>query len=112
MRVHVVVLTAFCGDRPFPEADAAHNDGDKLNCALTNLRWATKIDNQADIKRHGRRPCGEDVFGAKLSEAAVRAIRTRLAEGERYRPLAEEYEVSASTIHLIKHGKIWGHVDG
>lgn len=109
-RVHVLVLTAFCGPRPFPGAHAAHNDGDRANNALTNLRWASAVENQADVERHNRRCKGEDVFGAVLTEKAVLEIRARIAGGERNRPIAEDYGVSISTIHLIRHNRIWRHI--
>ncbi len=112
VRVHVVVLSAFCGPAPFPAADAAHNDGNKENCRLTNLRWASKIDNSADVLRHGRRPTGSEVFGSKLTEDNIITIRQRIAAGLRNPPIAEEFGVSISTIHLIRHGKTWRHLDG
>lgn len=30
--------------------------------------------------------------------------------GERNRPIANDYGVSISTVHLIRHGRIWRHV--
>ena len=109
-RVHVVVLCAFCGPAPFEGAQAAHNDGDALNCGLTNLRWATPVENQADVERHGHRCKGSDVFGAVLDEERVAQIRARIAAGERNPSLALAFGVSISTIHLIRHRKIWRHV--
>jgi hypothetical protein len=107
-RVHVLVLSAFSGRPPFADAEAAHNDGDKRNCRLTNLRWSTSLENAADVARHGRRVRGSDVFGAKLTEAEVRGIRLSL---DRSNPsLAADYGVSVSTIHLIRHNRIWRHV--
>jgi hypothetical protein len=109
-RVHVIVLSAFCGRAPFEGAQAAHNDGNPLNCALTNLRWATAVENQADVDRHGHRCKGSEVFGAVLDEERVAQIRSRIAAGERNPSLAAAFGVSISTIHLIRHRKIWRHV--
>lgn len=109
-RVHVLVLRAFCGEPPFQGAHGAHNDGDPSNCRLDNLRWATPIENQADVDRHGRRCRGEEVYGAVLTEDQVREIRRRIEAGERNPPIANDFGVSISTIHLIRHGKIWRHV--
>jgi hypothetical protein len=109
-RVSRVVLTAFCGMPPFDGAHAAHNDGDNSNNALTNLRWATPVENQADIDRHGHRCRGESVFGAQLTEQDVRAIRRRCAAGERNKPIAQDHGVSISTVHLIRHNRTWRHV--
>lgn len=108
--VHRLVLTAFCGPEPFPGAQAAHNDGDRANARLTNLRWATPAENQADRVRHGTMCRGSDVFGAVLNEDAVAEIRRRIRSGERNLPIADHYGVSVSTIHLIRHNKTWRHV--
>lgn len=112
VRVHRAVLSAFCGPEPFENAEAAHNDGNRANCRLDNLRWATSKENAADVSRHGRRAMGSDVFGAVLDEEEVAAILRRVANGERNRPIAEDYGVSISTIHLIRHGRTWKHVQG
>ena len=52
-RIHVVVLEAFAGNRPSPQHDACHNDGDPANNALVNLRWDTRKENHKDLVRHG-----------------------------------------------------------
>jgi len=109
-RLHLLVLRAFCGPAPFDGAHGAHNDGDPKNCALTNLRWATPTENQADVDRHGRRCKGEDVFGAKLTEDGVRRVRALIAKGYRNPQIAKSFGVSPSTIHLIRHNRIWRHV--
>lgn len=110
MRVHRIILTTFCGPEPFDGAIAAHNDGSRTNCALTNLRWATPVENQADRKRHGTHLCGNQVFGAKLTDDRVREIRALIAKGYRGPQIAESFGVSVSTIHLIRHNRIWRHV--
>lgn len=110
-KVSVLVLSAFCGRKPFEEAVCAHNDGNSGNDYLTNLRWAYPADNSRDMVRHNTRCRGVDVYGAVLTENQVRDIRSRIAGGERNRPIAESYGVSISTIHLIRHHRIWKHVE-
>ena len=52
MRVHRLVLMAFVG--PCPEGmEACHNDGDRANARLSNLRWDTHAANIEDRKGHG-----------------------------------------------------------
>lgn len=46
----------------------------------------------------------------KATERDVVAIRELIAAGLRNRPIAERYGVSISTIHLIRHERIWRHV--
>lgn len=51
-RVSRLVLEAFVG--PCPEGMVAcHNDGDKINNHLSNLRWDTPAENNLDKVRHG-----------------------------------------------------------
>lgn len=109
-RVATMVLEAFIGPRPFPEAQAAHGDGDKGNNRLSNLRWATALENQADVDRHGNRCKGSNVCGSVLTEADIPRIRDRVKRGERYPKIASDFGVSISTISLIKNEKIWKHV--
>lgn len=52
--IHRLVLAAFVG--PLPEGmEVAHNDGDRTNNALGNLRYATHRENVGDQVRHGTR---------------------------------------------------------
>jgi hypothetical protein len=111
-RVHILVAEAFLGAAPFAGALVAHNDGDKENCRLINLRWASALENQADRGRHWTKVYGSRVFGAKLHESDIPIIRARIASGARYHAIAEEFGVSASTIALIKKGKIWKQAGG
>lgn len=106
-RLHVLVLSSFCGPRPFEGAHAAHNDGNSENCILSNLRWATPVENQADRERHGTKIEGEAVFGAKLKVAEVSKIKALLTSGMRSPDIAKLFGVSTSTIHLIKKNRIW-----
>ena len=53
-----LVLTAFVGPRP-PGKECCHNDGNKLNNAVENLRWDTRSENVRDIVRHGNHPQAE-----------------------------------------------------
>jgi hypothetical protein len=109
-RVHRLVAEAFLGPAPFDGAMVAHNDGNKTNNRISNLRWASALENQADSIRHGTRPKGSEVKLSKLTESAIPEIRKRAEAGERYASIAKDYGVSVSTISLIKKGRIWGHV--
>lgn len=111
-RVHILVAEAFLGPAPFDGALVAHNDGDKDNCRLINLRWANSVENQADRSRHFTKVHGSRVFGAKLDESDIPVIRARIARGDRYPAIAEAFGVSVSTISLIKRGRIWKQAGG
>lgn len=108
-RVHRLVLMAFMG--PCPEGmEGCHNDGNRLNNTLGNLRWDTHRANLRDIETHGTRRRGEKCSQAKLAEADVRLILSKLIGGSRRRPLAEQFGVSVDTINRIATGSIWGHI--
>lgn len=50
--VHTLVLTAFTG--PCPDGfECLHGDGDRTNNCDFNLRWGTRIENVADMVKHG-----------------------------------------------------------
>lgn len=111
-RVHQIVIEAFIGPAPFNGALVAHNDGNRRNNRIKNLRWASSLENQADRKRHDTRMRGSDVSWSKLKEDDIPIIRERVLSGEKYKDIAVSYGVSVSTIHLIKTGKIWRHASG
>ena len=51
--VHQLVLEAFVGPRP-PGIPVCHNDGDRTNNHLNNLRYDSPSENMYDVVRHGR----------------------------------------------------------
>lgn len=55
--VHRLVLTAFMGTCPIDQ-QGCHNDGNRKNNALSNLRWGTRSENMADKKAHGTEQLG------------------------------------------------------
>jgi hypothetical protein len=59
MLVHQAVLIAFVGPAPSALHEGAHGDGIRTNAALSNLRWATHAENEADKVLHGTRIEGE-----------------------------------------------------
>jgi hypothetical protein len=109
-RVSILVATAFLGPPPFDGAHAAHNDGDKDNNRVRNIRWASALENQADVERHGNRPKGSAVVGARLKEADIPVIRQRALKGERYADIASDFGISISSVSMIKLGRTWRHV--
>lgn len=106
-KVHPLVARAFLGPPPFEGAEVAHNDGNRANNAISNLRWATRVENHADKERHNTKPFGEKIFGVKLRAEDIPAIRRELSAGKRYAEIAERYGVSKDTIALIYRNKIW-----
>ena len=50
-RVHLLVLEAFAGPRP-DGFEACHNNGNRADSRLVNLRWDTSSENHLDKSRH------------------------------------------------------------
>jgi len=106
--VHKAVLTAFVGPRP-DGMECCHGDGNRANNCLENLRWDTKIANEADRAKHGTDNKGERHGRAKLTETDVLAI---VKDQRLNQVIAEDYGVSHQQIHCIKVGKLWSHSTG
>lgn len=112
--VHILVALAFIGPRPDGK-DIAHIDGDVMNAALSNLRYASKHENEADKLIHGTRfyARGETNGQAKLNENQVREILQRHKFGkESQTSLAKEFGVDQSLISHIARGVHWRHIEG
>lgn len=92
--VHALVLEAFIGPCP-PGCEVRHLDGDKANCALANLAYGTRGENNLDRIRHngrvthcvhGHEYTPENTSIAVTGEQICRACRR--ASYVRKRPLA------------------------
>ncbi len=104
--VHRAILLAFKGSPP-PGMEACHNNGDRIDPRLENLRWDTRKNNHADKKDHGTWQGGEACGTSKLTEDAVRHIRS---SDETIADLASRFSVSRGCIEKAKYGSTWQHV--
>jgi hypothetical protein len=102
--VHNLVLLTFVGKRP-RGLEACHNDGDPENNRLSNLRYDTHLNNEADKLTHGTRPRGERHGNSHLTREQVIEIRDSKLMG---RLLAKTYGVSPTQICNIRKRKAWG----
>lgn len=120
MYLHSLVCTAFHGPRPSPKMQCCHENGDRLDCRESNLRWDTRKANELDKIKHGTHNRGERHGLAKLTDDQVIEIKEALLAGRSQRSLAKKYGVSQTTIYSIKVGKRWlsvgrtmpAHLDG
>lgn len=106
-RVHRLVLIAFVGPPP-KDHECCHNDGNAMNNHLSNLRWGTPTENQADRVKHGTSNRGEQCGTAKLTSEQVRAIR---ADTRTQEAIAATYGIRASQVSRIKNRVRWAHLD-
>lgn len=110
--VHAMVLAAFCGPAPFPGFEACHNDGDRANNRLTNLRWGSRQDNVDDRVRHGRQQRGTRCRTTRLTEDQVKQMRDDCRAGQSTRSLARQYGISNGAAWSAIVGATWKHVEG
>lgn len=111
---HRLVAIAFIGPPPFPRAHVAHFDGDKMNNHVSNLRWASHAENQADKKRHGRvrgAPPGEQHPMAKLTTDVVTEMRRLSSSGMSFKAVAKQFSVAYLTAYDAIVGNTWKTVD-
>ena len=92
MAVHRLVLLAWVGPAP-RGCEACHNNGDRSDARLENLRWDTRKANHADKHLHGTALLGKRNPASKLSEAQVSEIRSRRMAGERVVDLARAFRL-------------------
>lgn len=94
------VLKAFVG--PPPEGmQACHNNGDKTDNSVGNLRWDTQKGNEADKLKHETLIYGERHYAAKLTKAQVEEIR---ADPRTEAAIAKEYGISPSHAGSVRRG--------
>lgn len=108
-RIHTLVANAFLGTRPTGH-DICHEDGDKQNNRLVNLRYDTREGNIQDSILHGTRPIGVKHGRAKLSELQVKLIRALSGLGLRNGELSKLFSVSDANICMILNRTIWNHI--
>ena len=111
-RVNVLVLITFVGPPPsdmnYPTA--AHENGNRTDNRLANLRWASQKSNIADKIRHGTNQCGERSGNAILNDQIVIEIRARRAAGERGTDIARTLGISPVTVSSVYTRRSWRHV--
>jgi hypothetical protein len=71
------------------------------------VRWATYVENRADMVRHGTLLVGEDRYSAKLTAAQVLEIRELAALRSRDGEIAGRFGITATTVRDIRLSKTW-----
>lgn len=110
--VHKYVLEAFRGPKPTPTHQCAHNDGNRQNNKIENLRWATPRENNADKKLHGTQQDmrGENAPAAWMTKEFVFWILDTVRAGKSQHQLARETGIHVGYINLLVRGKRWSHL--
>jgi hypothetical protein len=93
---------------PIPAAlDCLHHCDNPSCVNPDHLFLGTQDDNLKDAAAKGRIKRGNDHYNAKLTEAAVRRIRSLRESGAPATPLCEQYGISLQTVWRIVHRKTW-----
>lgn len=97
--VHVLVCTAFHGEKPYKKATASHIDGNKLNNAPSNLVWESLSDNLARKSDHGTHDRGLNNSRSVLSEESLREIRDLLeSQIMTHQEIGDTYGISRTVV--------------
>lgn len=105
--VHRLVAFAFIGGPPSNRHVVAHNDGDKKNNNLSNLRWASPSENLYDTVLHGT---NHGKYYGRKSSFSDRDIEEIRASNIGAKRLSEIYGVSYGTILQILKGQTYRHL--
>lgn len=109
--VHRIVLIAFRG--PCPDGlEGCHNNGDRKDNRLENLRRDKHSNNQLDQRRHGTagRCRGERQHAAKLTRDDIPEIRRLDRAGVPQHSIGKMFGIHQVTVSKIVLRKSWGHV--
>lgn len=108
--IHRLVLEVFVGFCP-KGMECCHNNGNKQDNRLENLRWDTRSNNAKDAVRHGTYIRGEKHYFSKLTEQNVRMIIYMWRTKEfTQREIAKLYNICFVTVNDIIHKRSWKHI--
>lgn len=97
---------------PVPTGKEICHTCDVRSCVNPDhLFAASHLENIRDMWRKGRGRVfrGSDQAQAKLSEADIPTIRTRIANGDTCAAIAADYQVSDAAIRNVKKFRGWSH---
>lgn len=109
MRAHHLVALTFIGPKP-DGMQMAHNDGNCVNNAAANLRWASSQENHDDKLRHGTTAKGEKNHVSILTQADVEWIRAYPKRHGMFAQMARRLQMTITAVHSAYHGDTWAHV--
>lgn len=106
---HRAVLEHFIGKCPKGMA-AAHNNGNRQDNRLKNIRWDTLKNNVNDRWRHGTMLVGSETNCAKLSNDKVVIIRKLSTAGMTGKEISKLFGIHHTTACRIINRETWRHI--
>lgn len=108
--MHRVVVERMIG-RKLTSKDVVHHiDGNKQNNDPSNLKVMTHSEHLSEHRDEMPSPTGEDHPHAKLTNDAVRLIRSCEWSSSKAKELASRYGVTVVTIRCVYLRKTWRHI--
>lgn len=107
--IHSLMAVAYLGPRP-EKYQVCHNDGNRLNNIIENLRYDTVKNNHADKIKHGTKIFGERHPDAVLKECDIIPILNLISQGVPVVTVAKNYSISPGAIVFMLNRHTWGHV--
>lgn len=95
---------------PSDKCSNGHLPSDRVSyCRPCNdkRRYLKRVGEYVD---DGFKRIGSNSPNPKLTEEKVKKIKQHIKDGKKYKYIAEEFDISMTTISNIKHGKLWSHV--
>lgn len=108
-RVHTLVLRTFVGPPP-DGMQGCHNNNDKNDNSIENLRWDTIQNNIKDRDASGSTSSGERNGNAKLNADGVSAIISMRATGLAFGKIAKATSISKRQVMRICKNESWKHL--
>ena len=112
VRVHVLVLESFVGDRPEGK-NCNHKNGIKYDNKLSNLEWVTYKENvihsYSNGLKHGKK--GMSSHRSKLTDDQIVEIRKLFSSGMPQLYISRMFNMSPSSINRICKKRAWNHID-
>jgi len=109
--VHLLVLEAFVGPRPYA-LESNHSDGNKGNNSLANLQYITHKENVQHAIKTGSVRRGNRVYCAILTEGKIMRACRKIARGRSMSDVAYEIGVSKGVLWkaISRNGTTWRHI--
>lgn len=105
--IHRLLMITFKPKKGMRKLDVAHLNGQRDDNRMVNLTWATRKENEAHKRLHGKLLRGENHPHAKLTLKEARYIFKTSKNWSDDKKLAKKFNVTPSNITCIRTKKSW-----